>query len=60
VPALAVNVTLPPVQNVVGPLGVMVAVGNALTVIIAVAVSWHVPLVDINCIVNVPAVLNVR
>jgi hypothetical protein len=32
VPPLAVSVTLPPVQNVVGPLGVIVAVGSAFTV----------------------------
>jgi hypothetical protein len=31
-PALALNVTLPPVQNVVGPPGVIVAVGNVFTV----------------------------
>ena len=31
VPALAVRVTLPPSQKVVGPLGVMVAVGSGLT-----------------------------
>ena len=32
VPALAVSVTLPPEQNVVGPPGVMVAVGSGFTV----------------------------
>jgi hypothetical protein len=32
VPPLAVRVRLPPVQKVVGPDGVMVAVGSALTV----------------------------
>ena len=31
-PAEAVNVTEPPAQNVVGPLGVMVATGNGFTV----------------------------
>ena len=31
-PLLAASVTLPPWQNVVAPLGVIVAVGNALTV----------------------------
>jgi hypothetical protein len=31
-PALAVSVTEPPVQNVVGPEGVIVAVGAAFTV----------------------------
>ena len=30
--ALAVSVTLPPAQSVVGPLAVIVAVGNGLTV----------------------------
>ena len=33
--ALAVSVTLPPAQRVVGPLAVIVAVGNALTVSVA-------------------------
>jgi hypothetical protein len=32
VPPLAVSVTLPPAQNVVGPEGVMVAVGSGSTV----------------------------
>jgi hypothetical protein len=34
VPADAVSVTLPPLQKVVGPLAVMVAVGAGLTVIV--------------------------
>jgi hypothetical protein len=36
-PPLAVSVTLPPAQNVVGPLGVIVAVGNGLTVTVWLA-----------------------
>jgi hypothetical protein len=38
-PALALSVTEPPAQNAVGPDGVIVAVGNALTVtVVAVLV----------------------
>ena len=36
-PALAVSVTEPPAQNVVGPDGVIVAVGVALTVTVVAA-----------------------
>jgi hypothetical protein len=37
VPPDAVSVTLPPAQKVVGPLGVMVAVGRGLTVTVWLA-----------------------
>jgi hypothetical protein len=37
-PVLAVNVTLPPEQNVVVPPAVIAGVGNAFTVTVAVAV----------------------
>ena len=41
-PAEAVNVTEPPAQNVVGPPGVMVAVGNGFTVTtVAADVAEH-------------------
>ena len=36
-PPDAVSVTLPPAQNVVGPLGVIVAVGKGLTVTVWLA-----------------------
>jgi hypothetical protein len=36
-PALAVSVTEPPAQNVVGPDGVIVAVGSAFTVTVVAA-----------------------
>ena len=36
-PALAVSVTEPPTQNVVGPEGVIVAVGSAFTVTVVAA-----------------------
>lgn len=38
-PLLAVRVTLPPWQNVVAPLAVMVAVGNELTVTVVGALA---------------------
>jgi len=37
VPPLAVSVTLPPEQNVVAPLGVIVAVGSGFTVTVVLA-----------------------
>ena len=35
-PVLACNVTLPPLQKVVGPVGVMVATGNGLTLTVVI------------------------
>ena len=37
-PLLAVNITFPPMVNVVGPFGVIVAVGKELTVTVTLAV----------------------
>ena len=59
-PALAVNVTLPPWQKVVGPLGVMVAVGSALTVMVVVVESLQVPSVATKRIIYEPTPANVR
>ena len=42
-PAEAVRVTLPPVQKVVGPLGVIVADGGVQVVIVAAGESSEVP-----------------
>ena len=41
IPAVADNVTLPPVQNVVGPDGVIVAVGAAAMVTVCEALAVH-------------------
>ena len=41
VPLLAVSVTLPPAQNVVGPLGVMFAAGVGSTLTVCVSLFVH-------------------
>jgi hypothetical protein len=58
-PVEAVNVTLPPVQNVVGPFGVIVAVGSGLTVTaVAVEVALQ-PLAPVTCTVKLPFALTI-
>jgi hypothetical protein len=47
VPPDAVSVTLPPAQKVVGPLGVMVAVGSGLTVTVWLAGAEEQPLASV-------------
>jgi hypothetical protein len=47
VPPEAVSVTLPPVQKVVGPEGVMVAVGSGLTVTVCDAGAEAQPLASV-------------
>ena len=47
-PLLAVSVTDPPSQNVVGPPGVMVATGDGSTVTVAEAVPVHAPLFTVT------------
>jgi hypothetical protein len=56
VPPEAVSVTLPPAQNVVGPEGVMVAVGSGLTVTVCDAGADVQPLASVVVTVYVPAV----
>jgi hypothetical protein len=51
---LAVNVTEPPLQNVNGPLAVMVAVGKAETVVVIEAVAVQ-PFAAVPVTVYVPA-----
>ena len=58
-PPLAVSVTLPPAQNVVGPLGVIVAVGSGLTVTVRLAGTDVQPLASVVVTVYVPDVLTV-
>ena len=48
IPAGADSVTLPPVQNVVEPFGVMVVSGSALTVTVALALPLQLPLVTVT------------
>ena len=52
VPLDAVSVTLPPAQNVVGPLAVMVAVGLAVMVTGTVAVVELQPFASVNNLLN--------
>ena len=47
-PSLADKTTLPPEQNVVDVAGVIVAVGNAFTVILSVVVGAQSPAVGVN------------
>ena len=47
-PSLADKTTLPPEQNVVDVAGVIVAVGNAFTVILSVVVVAQSPAVGVN------------
>jgi hypothetical protein len=69
IPAGAVSVTLPPAQNVVEPLGVIVVDGSAFTVTLALALppqTWESvtvtpsdsgPLVEVKVMAFVPAPL---
>jgi hypothetical protein len=57
---LDVNVTLPPVQNVVGPLAEIVgALGKGFTVMVVEAVEEVQPLPSVTLTVYVPAALTV-
>ncbi len=57
---LDVNVTLPPVQNVVGPLAEIVgALGKGFTVMVVEAVEDVQPLPSVTLTVYVPAALTV-
>jgi archaellum component FlaF (FlaF/FlaG flagellin family) len=56
VPPEAVSVTLPPAQNVVGPDGVMVAVGSGLTVTVCEAGADMHELASVTVTVYVPEV----
>jgi len=56
VPPDAVRVTLPPAQKVVGPEGVMVAVGSGLTVTVCEAGAEVQPFASVTVTVNVPLV----
>ena len=58
-PPLAVRVTLPPAQKVVGPFGVIVAVGSGLTVTFWLAGAEVQPLASVVVTVYVPLVLTV-
>ena len=55
---LAVSVTLPPAQNVVGPPGVILTVGSAFTVTVRLAVFWQ-PVAAVPVTVYVPLLLTV-
>src|SRR5436309_13739706 len=59
-PAPPATRTLPPCQTVTGPLGVIVATGNGVTVTVtgALAKLWH-PLASFTCTVNVPLAFTV-
>ena len=58
-PPEAVSVTPPPAQNVVGPLGMIVAVGNGLTVTVWLAGAEVQPFPSVVVTVYVPFVLTV-
>lgn len=58
-PALAVRVTFPPAQNVVGPEAVMLAVGAGLTATFVGADVAVQPFVSVTVTLNEPLALTV-